>query len=249
MATITIFLPIIVNFTTSNQHCDLMNRLLVSLFIALFVVSSLSAQSPFNGRITRENGKGVRARIAVEGCNKQTISDGKGRFGLTDIKPDDVLLVIYKRDTMRIALEGRRSIDIKLNTSNYTHEAEESIELMNYGFGYVKRRESTDFSSGISGERLRATGAKGVIEAIQMCYPGLRYINGELCLLTKNSIGSSSAVLVLCDGMETRPEMINLYDVKSVEIIKGSNMFGFRGVNGVVLITTMSAEDAINRTK
>ena len=157
--------------------------------------------------------------------------------------------MIYKRDTLRIDVAGRRSIDIRLNISEFSHEATESEELMNYGYGYVKRRESTDYSSGISGDRLRATGAKGIIEAIQMCYPGLRYINGELCLLTQNSLGSSSAVLVLCDGMETRPELINLYDVKSVEIIKGSNMYGFRGVNGVVLITTMSAEDALDRKR
>jgi hypothetical protein len=226
-----------------------MRRLYTLLISLVVVVSSLSAQQPFNGRITREDGKGIRARVVVEGRNKQTISDGKGRFGLTDIEADDILLVIYKRDTLRIDVAGRRSIDIRLNISEFSHEATESEELMNYGYGYVKRRESTDYSSGISGDRRRATGAKGIIEAIQMCYPGLRYINGELCLLTQNSLGSSSAVLVLCDGMETRPELINLYDVKSVEIIKGSNMYGFRGVNGVVLITTMSAEDALNRKR
>ncbi|MBQ2142615.1 MAG: hypothetical protein II204_05620, partial [Alistipes sp.] len=60
---------------------------------------------------------------------------------------------------------------------------------------------------------------------------------------------SSSAVLILCDGIETRLELISVYDVKSVEIIKGSNMYGFRGVNGVVLVTTMTAEDALKREK
>jgi hypothetical protein len=154
-----------------------------------------------------------------------------------------------KRTTLSIPVEGRRSIDIIWDVDGLEYVAEESEELLNYGFGYVNRRESTDYSSGISGDRLRATGAKGVVEAIQMCYPGLRYINGELCLLTQNSVGSSSAVLVLCDGMEVRPEMINLYDVKEVEIIKGSNMYGFRGVNGVVLITTMTADDALKRQR
>ncbi|MBQ2364952.1 MAG: TonB-dependent receptor plug domain-containing protein, partial [Alistipes sp.] len=219
------------------------------LIAAIALASSIMAQEPFNGRITGADGKGIRARIRVENSDKYTSSDGKGRFGLTDIKADDILLIIYKRDTLRIAIEGRQSIDIVVATDSKRYEARESEELASYGFGYVKRRESTDYSSGISGDRLRATGAKGVIEAIQMCYPGLRYINGELCLLTQNSIGSSSAVLVLCDGMETRPELINLYDVKSVEIIKGSNMYGFRGVNGVVLITTMSAEDVLKRER
>ena len=222
----------------------------IALLIAAIALSSIaSAQEPFNGRITNAEGKGIRARIRVENSDKYTSSDGKGRFGLTDIKDDDTLLIIYKRDTLRISLDGRRSIDIMVAAESTHYEAYESEELANYGFGYVKRRESTDYSSGISGDRLRATGAKGVVEAIQMCYPGLRYINGELCLLTQNSVGSSSAVLVLCDGMETRPELINLYDVKSVEIIKGSNMYGFRGVNGVILITTMSAADALKRER
>ena len=219
------------------------------LCMLLCITTTLLADEPFNGRIVTSEGKGVRARIKVVGSDKQTTSDGKGRFGLTDVKDDDILEIVIKRETLRIAIEGRRSIDIVWSGDTQEFTAEESEELMNYGFGYVKRRESTDYSSGISGDRLRATGAKGLLEAIQMCYPGLRYINGELCLGTQNSINGSSAVLILCDGMETRLEMINLYDVKSVEIIKGSNMYGFRGVNGVVLITTMTAEDALNRKR
>jgi hypothetical protein len=225
-----------------------MRRVIVALVMLCIAVGAM-AQTPFNGRITRSDGKGVRARIYVVGKDKQTMSDGKGRFGLTNIEADDILEIVVKRTTLSIPVEGRRSIDIIWDVDGMEYVAEESEELLNYGFGYVNRRESTDYSSGISGDRLRATGAKGVVEAIQMCYPSLRYINGELCLLTQNSIGSSSAVLVLCDGMEVRPEMINLYDVKEVEIIKGSNMYGFRGVNGVVLITTMTADDALKRQR
>lgn len=226
-------------------------RRLFTLVVALFVLVGAEAQEPFNGRITRIDGKGIKARIRVKDSDKLTFSDGKGRFGLTDIEADDVLMIISRRDTMLIPVEGRKSIDIVWLTEgeNISYRAVESEELMNFGYGYVKRRESTDYSSGISGDRLRATGAKGLIEAIQMCYPGLRYINGELCLMTQNSIGCSSAPLILCDGIETRPELISLYDVKSVEIVKGSNMYGFRGVNGVILITTMTAEDALNRKR
>lgn len=227
-----------------------MRRVLIIIIAALSTIGSynLSAQEPFNGRITTPEGKGIRARVIVDGRDKQTIADGKGRFGLTDIKGDDVLLVVYRRDTLRVELSGHRSAEIVWSIGDEAR-IEESVELMNYGFGYVKRRESLDYSSGISGDRLRASGAKSLVEAIMMCYPGLRYINGELCLMTQNSINGSSAVLILCDGMETRPELISLYDVKSVEIIKGANMYGFRGANGVVLITTMSAEDAMKRER
>ncbi len=226
-----------------------MMRVILLFTVLCLGTTSAIADEPFNGRVVRPDGRGVKASVRVVDGEGVARADGKGRFGLTNVEADDVLEFVYRRDTLRVPVEGRRSIELIWHEEGRQYVAEESEELMNYGFGYVKRRESLDYSSGISGDRLRATGASSLVDAIRMCYPGLRYINGELCLLTQNSIGSSSAVLVLCDGMETRPELINLYDVKSVEIIKGSNMYGFRGVNGVVLITTMTAEDALKRTR
>ena len=224
-------------------------RHIVLLLAAVFTLNIAMADEPFNGRVIRLDGTGVKAVVRVAGSDKNTRADSKGRFGLTNIKPDDTLLFIYKRDTLTLPLEGRRSIEIVWMEEGEVYRAEESEELMNYGFGYVKRRESTDYTSGISGDRLRATGCSNLLEAIMICYPGLRYINGELCLMTQNSINGNSGVLTLCDGMDTRLELINIYDVKSVEIIKGSNMYGFRGVNGVVLVTTMTAEDALKRER
>lgn len=224
-------------------------RHLLLLVVALLTLNITWADEPFNGRITRADGKGIKAMIKVVGSDKFTRADGKGRFGLTNIKPDDTLQFIFNRDTLTVPVKGRRSIDVVLLNEGELYRAEESEELMNFGYGYVKRRESTDYSSGISGDRIRATGCSNLKDAIMICYPGLRYINGELCLLTQNSINSSNAALVLCDGIETRLELISVYDVKSVEIIKGSNMYGFRGVNGVILVTTMSAEDALKRER
>jgi hypothetical protein len=222
-----------------------MKQLLVFAMLLLSTAAAVS-QEPFNGLITNFDGKGIKANIVVKGSDKRTRSDGKGRFGLTDVAEDAVLQIVAKRDTIVVELNGHRSIDIVWDSRVNIYQATESEELMNYGFGYVKRRESTDFSSGISGERLRSMGTSSLADAIVKCYPGLRYINGELCLRTQNSINSSSAVLVLCDGIETNLDYINIHDVKSVEVIKSSNMYGFRGVHGVVLVTTMTAKDQID---
>ena len=207
--------------------------------VSLVLITGIAhAEEPFNGLITRLDGSGIKATVAVKDSDKRTHSDKKGRFGLTDIKGDETLYIIVKRDTTVVELAGHRSIHIVLAEAGEVVASNESEELMNYGFGYVKRRESIDYSSGISGEKLRATGTSDLRKAIMMCYPGLKYINGELCLMTQNSINGSSAVLILCDGVESNLDYINIHDVKSVEIIKGSNMYGFRGVNGVVLIKT-----------
>lgn len=213
-------------------------RRYLALMSMLLIVGTARAEEPFNGLITRLDGSGVKANVIVKGKDKRTRSDGMGRFGLTDIKGDETLYIIIKRDTTTVELSGHRSIHIILADEGEVVGSDESEELMNYGFGYVKRRESLDYSSGISGDRLRATGTSDLRKALMMCYPGLKYINGELCLMTQNSINSSSGVLILCDGVECNLDYINIQDVSSVEIIKGSNMYGFRGVNGVVLIKT-----------
>lgn len=226
-----------------------MKKYIITL-IAIFAITAVEAQTPFNGRIRHFDGSGIKAMVKVKDSDKITRSDGKGRFGLTDIKPDDTLYIIYRRDTLEIPVTGRQSIDIVWAEEGDTYTAEESEELMNYGFGYVKRRESTDFSSGISGDKLRSLGTSSLLRALLICCPSLRYVNGELCLRTQNSINSSSAVLILCDGVEvSNIDFINIYDVGSVEVIKSSNMYGFRGVNGVVLIKTITAEESINRQR
>ena len=216
----------------------------------LLLSLTAEAQTPFNGRIRNLDGSGVKATVRVKDSDKVTRSDGKGRFGLTDIKAEDTLYIIYRRDTIVIDIAGRQSIEVVLAEDGDTYTADESEELMNYGFGYVKRRESTDFSSGISGDKLRSLGTSSLLRALLICCPSLRYVNGELCLRTQNSINSSSAVLILCDGIEiSNLDFINIYDVGSVEVIKSSNMYGFRGVHGVVLIKTISAQEAMNRKR
>ena len=141
-----------------------MKRFLVLVSLLLSSMGAI-AQEPFNGLITGVDGKGIKANVVVKGSDKRTRADGKGRFGLTDIKADDTLYIIYKRDTTMVAVEGRKSIHITLAERGEVIKSEESEELMNYGFGYVKRRESVDYSSGISGDRLRATGASDLFSA------------------------------------------------------------------------------------
>lgn len=206
------------------------------------VAQQTGASKAFNGLILREDGRGIKARVEVVDCDKITFSDGKGRFGLTDIGPEDVLRIVYRREEIIIPVAGRSSLRIVISDESLAYTAEESEELANIGFGYVKRREKVDFSSGISGDRLRSTGCNNVIDALLVFVPSLRRVNGELCLYGQGSINSSSAVLVLCDGQEVNPAHINIADVESVEVLKGANMYGFRGANGVVLITTKSAQ-------
>lgn len=211
-------------------------------FLLLIAPTILTAQepqqgTPFNGLITDLDGNGIKAQIAVKNSEKSTIADKDGKFGLTDIAAKDTLIVKYKKETMEIPVEGRRSIKILWAAGQPTCSEEQ--DLVDHGYGYVTRREYTGSSTGLSGDMLRERGFTNLQTAILTLVPGALMINGELTLRGPSSINSSNAALIILNDIAI-PGLgqVDINDVKSIEIQKGSNMYGLRGTNGVIIIRT-----------
>lgn len=218
-----------------------MKKVLLPLLFVLgpFVLSAQQGSSdvPFNGLVTNLSGKGVKVRVFVKNSDKRTVADRDGRFGLTNLKPNDTLLLQYRREKVEIPLDGRRSIKVLWGGAEPSYN--EDAELVDLGFGYVKRREYAGSSSGITGEMMLQKGFTDLQTALLTLIPGLQLINGELVIRGQSSVNSSSAALIVCDGMPVSSlSSISIYEVKSVEVQRGSNMYGVRGGNGVILIRT-----------
>lgn len=218
-----------------------MKKVLLPLLFVLapFVLSAQQSSSdvPFNGLVKDLSGKGVKVRVFVKNSDKRTVADRDGRFGLTNLKPNDTLLLQYRREKVEIPLDGRRSIKVLWGGAEPSYN--EDAELVDLGFGYVKRREYAGSSSGITGEMMLQKGFTDLQTALLTLIPGLQLINGELVIRGQSSVNSSSAALIVCDGMPVSSlSSISIYEVKSVEVQRGSNMYGVRGGNGVILIRT-----------
>lgn len=218
-----------------------MKKVLLPLLFVLapFVLSAQQSSSdvPFNGLVTNLSGKGVKVRVFVKNSDKRTVADREGRFGLTNLKPNDTLLLQYRREKVEIPLDGRRSIKVLWGGAEPSYN--EDAELVDLGFGYVKRREYAGSSSGITGEMMLQKGFTDLQTALLTLIPGLQLINGELVIRGQSSVNSSSAALIVCDGMPVSSlSSISIYEVKSVEVQRGNNMYGVRGGNGVILIRT-----------
>lgn len=218
-----------------------MKKVLLPLLFVLgpFVLSAQQGSSdvPFNGLVTNLSGKGVKVRVFVKNSDKRTVADRDGRFGLTNLKPNDTLLLQYRREKVEIPLDGRRSIKVLWGGAEPSYD--EDAELVDLGFGYVKRREYAGSSSGVTGEMMLQKGFTDLQTALLTLIPGLQLINGELVIRGQSSVNSSSAALIVCDGMPVSSlSSISIYEVKSVEVQRGSNMYGVRGGNGVILIRT-----------
>lgn len=143
------------------------------LFFLLFTLSlSTFAQNnqkgePFNGLITDILAQPIkRAKIYVKSPDIYTYSDKKGRFGLTDISSDDTLKILYKKRIYFVPILNRKSLRIRLG-DQLVDSAQEDQELIDYGYGYVKRREYLNSVNLLSGEQLQKEGYTTVMEALR----------------------------------------------------------------------------------
>lgn len=228
-----------------SQFCIILSLILAlsCFWEPVSLVAQVKDGVPFNGLIMDVSGSPIRgARIYIT-PHLIARSDKKGRFGLTDVAPTDTIHIRYRKIQYDIPVEGRKSISIRLGDQLETREDE---ELVNWGYGYVKKRESLEVSSGITGEELIRSGQTSLLQALQGRIPGLYVTNsnrvGEepsLNIRGINSLTADQTPLFVVDGtVVSTIEFVSLYDVERVEVLKDASIYGARGANGAILITT-----------
>ena len=103
----------------------------------------------------------------------------------------------------------------------------------------MKRRESCSATTGIPGEALVRTGRTNVLEAMQGLVPGLKVSNGRAVIRGIATINSVTDPLYIVDGVEVQSlSFVSVYDVDRVDVLKDANIYGAKGANGAILVTT-----------
>lgn len=213
----------------------------VILALFPFMAFAQAGDVPFNGVVVDANGVGIaRAKVAVLGSAKYTTTDKMGRFGLTNIGENSTFILSVKgvRD-MTLDVGSRKSLKIVINGGEVV-DLQDSKEIEDAGWGFVKRREN--ISAGmILGEDLRRSHQTDLELALLARVPGLMKINGELTIRGVSSVNSSSQALILVDGTEV-PSLasVSILEVESVQVIKSASSYGVRGANGVISIKLRS---------
>ena len=220
-----------------------MKKLIFSIMISVFACVAVLAQEqkavPFNGVVADILGQPLKgAKVWVVDPNYYTTTDKKGKFGLTNVRPTDTLHVKYKKQLYLIPVDTMKSVRVRLG-DELKFDVQQDEELVNTGFGFVKRRESCNSTTGISGEVLVRTGRIDLMEALQGLVPGLSIVNGKAVIRGLATIYGSPDPLFLVDGVEVESlSFVNVYVVDRVEVLKDANMYGVKGANGAILVTT-----------
>ena len=212
---------------------------MISVFACVAVFAQEQKAVPFNGVVADILGQPLKgAKVWVVDPNYYTTTDKKGKFGLTNVQPTDTLHVKYKKQLYLIPVDTMKSVRVRLG-DELKFDVQQDEELVNTGFGFVKRRESCNSSTGISGEVLVRTGRIDLLEALQGLVPGLTIINGKAVIRGLATIYGSPDPIYIVDGVEVESlSYVNVYSVDRVEVLKDANMYGVKGANGAILVTT-----------
>ena len=229
-------------------------RLILTLLTALTAIAASAQEIPLTvkGKITdASTGEPIPyASVHLEGTMTGVSSDGEGGYVITI--PEDGILIFSSigYTTREIAVEGRSSLDVTLEPD--TESLEETIVI---AYGTSTRSSFTGSATMVDAQTIGSRVSTNVTSALAGTTPGVQVISssgdpaaGDATIRIRGigSMSASNSPLYIVDGMPFDGSIsdINPNDVESMSVLKdasASAIYGARGANGVVLITTKRA--------
>jgi len=209
---------------------------------------SLIAAITITGKVTDEKGESLPGVTILEkGTTNGTATDINGTYSLTTTNDNATLIVSYVGyQTQEIGINNRTSINVKL-----VPDAKTLSEVVVVGYGTLDKKEVTSSISHVSGEELSTVAANDPLMRLQGKVSGLTIQNtassdpnstANIQLRGVASRTAGTSPLIVIDGVPGgNLQTINENDIASIDILKdgaASAIYGTRGSNGVILITT-----------
>ena len=246
-----------------------MKKIILSIISLLLFSNLIYAQHLVTGKVTDSSGSPMPGvNVFISGTTKGTITNTEGIYSITvdDINNTKLTFSFVGFDKQTIKLNGRTTLNVQLKETPTSIE-----EVVVYSYGRLKKSDLTGSVSSVKLETNNAPSATvdqllqgragGVSVSTASAEPGA---NVNVRIRGLNSLSVSNQPLYVIDGIpmdvgiNTPNSMgasedksysplvgINPSDIASIEILKDASataIYGSRGANGVVLITTKSGK-------
>ncbi|WP_019669014.1 SusC/RagA family TonB-linked outer membrane protein [Eudoraea adriatica] len=242
------------------------------LLVGAILSFGLAKAQEVSGTVSDANGPLPGASVVVKGTTNGTQTDFDGNYTINNVDSDATLVISYiGYSTQEVAINGRTTVNVVLEEDA---QALDEVVIIGYGTttvkdatGAVSAINSEDFNSGIiaSPEQLIQGKTAGVQITQASGEPGAGV---NIRIRGANSIRSNNSPLFVVDGVPLSSEsttpgggdiaegalasrnplnFINPSDIESISILKDASataIYGSRGANGVVIVTTKSGKTA-----
>lgn len=191
----------------------------------------------------------IGAAVTVKGTSTGTITDFDGNFIIDVSSNDDVLVISYIGFTPKeVKVAGKTVINVVLG-----EDVKALDEVVVVGYGVQKKSHLTGSVTKVETDGLSDLPASRIDQVLQGKIAGVQITNTtseagvapRIRVRGMGSISASSEPLVVVDGFPVADGLafVDMNDVASIEVLKdaaSSAIYGSRGANGVILITTKS---------
>lgn len=231
----------------------IMQKIKVFLSTAIFLLAGLNlwAQSiTVTGKVVDSDGlEVIGANVVVKGAaGVGTITDLDGMYSLSvsDASKATLVFTYVGMDTQEVKVAGRKKIDVTLKANAIQLE-----EMVVVGYGTVKRKDLTGSVASVKSEELLKVPTSDITQALAGRMAGVQVMQSEgtpgasISIRVRGgiSITQSNEPLYIIDGFPSEDGMSTLdpAEIESIDILKDASataIYGARGANGVVVITT-----------
>ena len=215
-------------------------------------------QLTVRGKVTDPTGAPVAgASVIVAGTMNGTSADVNGNYTLTKVASDAVLQASFMGYLQEEeAVNGRTTVNFIL-----MEDSEQLEEIVVVGYGQMKKSDLTGSVASVKTEGITNVPANSIESLMQGRIAGVQITNNSqepgassiVRVRGNSSVNGSNAPLLVVDGFPFGDagnlSQINPQDIVSMEVLKdasASAIYGSRGANGVILITTNKA--AVGKT-
>ena len=223
--------------------------LVLSLFLIGLTPTLLFAQNALKGKVVDEKNlplPGAGVKLTTSG--RVTVTDNEGNFSINTTENDKTFIVSF------IGYPSQE-ITIKPGVSTYnvnlTPDSKNLNEVVVIGYGTQKRRDVTGSVVSLSGSAIKEVPAANIQQALQGRMAGVEVqsvgtrpgAGAQIRIRGERSINASNDPLFVVHGIPYGGTLndINPDDIASLDVLKDASataIYGSRGANGVVLITT-----------
>jgi TonB-linked SusC/RagA family outer membrane protein len=209
------------------------------------------------GKVTDEKGAPVdHASVVVKGTTTGTTTSADGSFSISVPATAKALVISSLNFTSQeVALGSKTAFDVVLKSSD-----ESLQEVVVTAYGTVKKSENTSSTAKISAQSIKDRPLTNISAALDGAAPGISVTsaNGQpgsgqsVRIRGFGSINAANDPLYVIDGAPYSGNIsnINMDDVESISVLKdaaSTALYGSRGSNGVVIITTKKGKKGNNQ--
>jgi TonB-linked SusC/RagA family outer membrane protein len=219
------------------------------------VVASILAEDPITitGTVTDENGEAIPGvTVSVPDTGIGTATDLDGNYSLTAPEGSTLVFSFIGFETQSIAVGDRSVIDVTLS-----EDVASLDEVVVVGYGAVERKDLTGAIGSINNEDIKELAVTRVDQALLGKIAGVQVKPSsgapgaapEILIRGVGSMSAGSNPLYVVDGFPVSDlQTINPDNIESIDILKDASstaIYGSRGSNGVVIITTKRGQSGI----